>query len=56
VVTGGQYAEAKRILIGLFLLGAAGLAAAISWAAYFLAAWHDRVVPRLTIETECFPW
>ena len=49
MVTDGQYAEAKKILIGLYLLEAAGLDAAISWAAHFPAAWHGRVVPRRTI-------
>lgn len=49
MVTAGQYAGAKKILIGLYLLEAADLDAAISWAAHFPTVWHDQVVPRLTI-------
>ncbi|HEY2640464.1 MAG TPA: YciI family protein [Streptosporangiaceae bacterium] len=49
MVPGGRYAEAKKVLIGLYLLEAADLDAAISWAAHSPAAWHGRVVPRRTM-------
>ena len=39
----GPYAEAKEILIGLYLLEAADLDEAISWAARIPTAWHGKV-------------
>ena len=43
LVTDGPYAEAKEILIGLYLLEAADLDEAISWAARIPTAWHGKV-------------
>ena len=43
MVTDGPYAEAKEILIGLYLLEAADLDEAISWAARIPTAWHGKV-------------
>ena len=43
MVTDGPYAEAKEILIGLYLLEAADLDEAIGWAARIPAAWHGKV-------------
>ena len=43
MVTDGPYAEAKEILIGLYLLEAADLDAAISWAARIPTAWRGKV-------------
>ena len=50
----GQYAEAKKIPIGVYLPEAADLDAAISWAALFPTERHDRAVPRLTTLIETF--
>jgi len=43
LVTDGPYAEAKEILIGLYLLEAADLDEAISWAARIPTAWRGKV-------------
>jgi hypothetical protein len=43
LVTDGPYAEAKEILIGLYLLEAADLDEAIGWAARIPTAWRGRV-------------
>ena len=43
MVTDGPYAEAKEILIGLYLLEAADLDEAISWAARIPTAWRGKV-------------
>ena len=43
LVTDGPYAEAKEILIGLYLLEAADLDEAIGWAARIPTAWHGKV-------------
>jgi hypothetical protein len=42
-VTDGPYAEAKEVLIGLYLLEAADLDEAISWAGRIPTAWHGKV-------------
>jgi hypothetical protein len=42
-VANGPYAEAKEILIGLYLLEAADLDEAIGWAARIPTAWHGKV-------------
>jgi hypothetical protein len=53
MVTAGQHAGAKKILIGLYLLEAADLDAAISWAAHFPSgvARPSRATPDHLIET-----
>jgi hypothetical protein len=43
LVTDGPYAEAKEILIGLYLLEAADLDEAIAWAAQIPTAWRGKV-------------
>ena len=43
LVTDGPYAEAKEVLIGLYLLEAADLDEAISWAARIPTAWRGKV-------------
>jgi hypothetical protein len=43
LVTDGPYAEAKEILIGLYLLDAVDLDEAISWAAQIPTAWCGKV-------------
>ena len=43
LVTDGPYAEAKEILIGLYLLEAADLDEAIGWAARIPTAWRGKV-------------
>ena len=43
MVTDGPYAEAKEILIGLYLLEAADLDEAIGWAARMPTAWRGKV-------------
>ena len=43
LVTDGPYAEAKEILIGLYLLEAADLDEAICWAARIPTAWRGKV-------------
>src|SRR5215470_10970772 len=43
MITDGPYAEAKEILIGLYLLEAADLDEAISWAARIPIAWRGKV-------------
>ena len=43
MVTDGPYAEAKEILIGLYLLEAADLDEAIGWAARIPTAWQGKV-------------
>jgi hypothetical protein len=43
LVTDGPYAEAKEVLIGLYLLEAADLDEAIGWAARIPTAWRGRV-------------
>jgi hypothetical protein len=43
MVTDGPYADAKEILIGLYLIEAADLDEAIGWAARIPAAWRGKV-------------
>ena len=43
LVTDGPYAEAKEILIGLYLVEAADLDEAINWAARIPTAWRGKV-------------
>ena len=43
MVTDGPYAEAMEILIGLYLVEAADLDEAISWAARIPTAWRGKV-------------
>ena len=56
MVTDGPYAEAKEILIGLYLLEATDLDAAISVAARIPTAWHGKVElrPVLPVGTRPF--
>jgi hypothetical protein len=46
MITDGPYAEAKEILIGLYLLEAADLDEAIGCAARIPTAWHGKVEVR----------
>lgn len=46
MITDGPYAEAKEILIGLYLLEAADLDEAIGWGARIPTAWHGKVEVR----------
>ena len=46
LVTDGPYAEAKEILIGLYLLEAADLDEAIRWVARIPTAWRGKVEVR----------
>lgn len=43
MVTDGPYAEAKEVLIGLYLVEAADLDEAIGWAARIPTAWRGKV-------------
>ncbi len=46
MVTDGPYAEAKEILIGLYLIEAADLDEAIGWASRIPTAWRGKVEVR----------
>ncbi len=49
VTTDGPFAETKEVLGGFYLIEAADLDEAISWAAQIPGAWHGKVEVRPTI-------
>jgi hypothetical protein len=56
LVTDGPYAEAKEVLIGLYVLEAADLDEAISWAARIPTAWHGKVQLRPVLPVGSTPF